>query len=346
MSFRRGPWTGRGRDAGDAVIKLEELEKDLRRGQIHSAYLLAGEEPLLRDDALLAIRAAVLSGAPEDFNLDRLPGEKATIAALQDSVRSLPVMAERRLVILTEPQARRGGGKDFLDALAGVVGEVVQQQQQQTVLVVTAAKVDKRARWYKAFSGAAAVVECDPPKNARSLGAFVKREARRQGIEIEAGAPELLAERVGPQLLMLRHELEKAALLAGPGQPVTRAHVAASSSQVAEQPIWDLTDAIGAGRVPEALGLLARMCQGGAPAPVILGTLASHFRKLSRLRSGGSIGGSPFMLRRLESQSRRYTARRLVACLREIHAADTALKGVGSLPSNLVLERLVLTLAS
>jgi len=326
------------------VIKLDALEKELRKGEIRSVYLLAGEEPLLRDDALAAIRVAVLSGGPEDFNLDRLPGEKTTPAALQDSVRSLPVMAERRLVILTEPQARRGGGKDFLEALAAVVGDVLAQEQ--TVLVVTAAKVDKRARWYKAFTGSAAVVECDPPKNARSLASFVKREAKLQGIELEAGAPELLAERVGPQLLMLRHELGKAALLAGPDQVVTRAHVEASSSQVAEQPIWDLTDAIGAGRIPEALGLLTRIRQGGAAAPVILGTLASHFRKLSRLRSGGSVGGPPFIVRKLESQSRRYTARRLVSCLREIHTADTALKGVGSLPSTLVLERLVLTLAS
>jgi DNA polymerase-3 subunit delta len=325
------------------MIKLDELEKELRKGEIRPAYLLAGEEPLLRDDALAAIRAVALASGPEDFNLDRLPGDKTTPAALQDSVRNLPVMAEHRLVILSEPQARRGGGKELLDALADVVMDV--QGQAQTVLVVTAAKADKRSRWVKAFSGRATVVECEPPKNTRSLAAFVKREAKRQGISIEAGAPELLAERVGPQLLMLRHELEKAMLLAGPDQAVTRAHVEASSSQLAEQPIWDLSDAIGAGKIGEALGLLTRIRHGGAAGPVILSTLGNHFRKLSRVQRGAAVPGPPFIVRKLESQARRYKGARLIQCLREIHAADTALKGASALPENLVLERLVLELS-
>ena len=221
------------------MMKLEELEKELRKGTIRPAYLLVGEEPLLRDDALAAIRNAVLAGGPEDFNLDRLFGSSASPGALEDSVRSLPVMAERRLVILTEPEGRRGGGKALCEALAGVTGEVLDRAE--TVLVVTAAKADRRLRWVKAFADPAAVVDCAPPKGGRSVVAFVKREAKRQGLELEGGAAELLAERIGPQLLMLRQELAKASLLAGQGQAVGRSHVEASSSDVAERPIWDLT---------------------------------------------------------------------------------------------------------
>ena len=39
-------------------MKLDELEKELKKAVIRPAYLLAGEEPLLRDDALAVIRAA------------------------------------------------------------------------------------------------------------------------------------------------------------------------------------------------------------------------------------------------------------------------------------------------
>ena len=52
--------------------------------------------------------------------------------------------------------------------------------------------------------------------------------------------------------------------------------------------------------------------------------------------------GPPFVVKKLESQARRYSQGRLVSCLRAIHETDTALKGAGSLRPEMALERLVL----
>ena len=183
------------------------------------------------------------------------------------------------------------------------------------------------------------------PTQTRSILAFVCAEAKRQDVEIGEGAAELLVERIGPQLLLLRQELQKTALLAGVGRPVERSHVEASTNAVAEQPIWDLTDAIGEGRLGDALELLAKLQGSGAAAPVILGTLASHFRKLTRVRCGGEVAGPPFVVRKLEGQARRYTPVRLRACLGAIHDTDAAIKGAGALPPDMALERLVIGLA-
>ena len=73
-----------------------ELRGELAAGTIRPAYLIVGEEPLLRDDALRELREAVLAPGTEDFNLDRLDGETARPAALLDAVGTLPVMAPRR----------------------------------------------------------------------------------------------------------------------------------------------------------------------------------------------------------------------------------------------------------
>ncbi|MCZ6464858.1 MAG: DNA polymerase III subunit delta [Proteobacteria bacterium] len=325
-------------------MNVEELSRELAEGELRPAYLLAGEEPLLRDDALLALRRAVLAGGPEDFNHQRL-GADATAGELRDAVATLPVMAEHRLVMLDDPsKGRRAGAKALADALADVVSDVTAQAQ--TVLVVVSAKPDRRSRWVKAFQSPAAVVDCQPPKGQRALLDFLRKEAKRQVLTLAPGAAELLAERVGPQLLVLRQELEKAALLAGAGEAITRHHVEAGSSLLAEQPIWDLTDAIGEGRIDTALVQLGRMQGAGAPAPVILGALASHFRRLARTRSGASVPGPPFVVRKLEGQARRYSLARLVSCLDAIHRTDTALKGAGALPPDLALERLVLGLAN
>jgi DNA polymerase-3 subunit delta len=326
------------------MMKNSELSKELAKGTLRPAYLMGGDEPLLRDDALDAVRNTVLDGTANDFNLDRLEGRSTTPDQLRDSVRALPVMAQHRLVILIEPESARGAaGKQMGTALAEVVAELANQRE--TVLVVTAAKIDKRLAWVKSFGEPSTIVDCAPPKGAKALVTFIAAEAKAQGIVYEAGVPEMLAERIGPRLLMLRQELSKVALLVEGGEPVLREHVAASTSHVAEESIWDLMDAIGDGRGALALMLLSRMASTGAPAPVVLASLASHFRKLSRLRTGGAVPGPPFVVKKLQRQARRFNSGRLLTCLEAIHDTDTALKGAGALPPNLALERLVIGLS-
>ena len=322
----------------------DQLHRELSKGKLRPAYLLAGAEFLLRDDALQAIRTATLDPATAEFNLDRLSAQSVTPAALRDVVRTLPVLATHRLVQLSEPEL--GGGvksSALVSELAEIVGEL--SGQSATVLVVTASRVDARMRWVKAFSDPAARVECVPPRGARALTSFLREEALRQEIVLAPGAAELLCERIGPELMMLRQEIAKSALLAGPGQPVTRDHVDAATTPLAETPIWDLTDAIGEGRRADALVQVDRMLGAGAPEVMILGSLAAHFRKLARLRSGGSVKGPPFVTRKLERQAQRYSTLRLRTCLDAIHQTDVALKGAGALPPDLTLERLVLGLA-
>jgi len=324
-------------------VNLEELSSEIAAGTIRPAYLLAGEEPLLRDDALATIQAAVLADGPSDFNLDRLAGENATPASLRDAVAALPMLSPRRLVVLRDPEGRRGSAEELTDAIAEVVPELAGQAQ--TVLVVTAEKRDGRLRWVKAFAEPAAFVDCSPPKPGSTLKSFVRAEAKRQGLSLERGVAELLANRVGPQLLLLRQEIAKAALVAG-SKKISLADAEISTGQVAEAPIWDLTDAIGEGRTADAIGLLSRILDAGAAPQLVLASLASHFRKLVRLASGARVPGPPFVVRKLESQVRRYSPTRLTACLEAIHDVDMQLKGASSMRPAMALERLVLGLAS
>jgi DNA polymerase-3 subunit delta len=324
-------------------LTLEELRVSLEAGKLLPAYLIAGEEPLQRDDALAALREHVLAGAPADFNLDRLDAAAISPAELIDALRTLPVMARHRLVELREPDAPRAAGRGLGEALSAMIEEL--GRDGASVLVVIAARVDRRTRWVRAM-GESATVRCDPPRGRREIAAFIRSEAKRQGVPLAKGVAERLGERVGAQPLLLRQEIAKLSLLAGPQNEVTLEHVVAAAVDVAEEPVWDLTDAIGDGRGADAVTLLARLARGGAAPPLVLGALAAHFRRLLRLRGGGSLGVPPFVRQKLESQAQRYTESRLVACLGAIHEADLALKGSSPLPPQLSLERLVIGLSA
>ena len=165
-------------------MTLEELRASLAAGSLLPAYLIAGEEPLQRDEALAALRAHVLAGAPADFNLDRLDAAAISPAELIDVLRTLPVMARRRLVELREPDASRAAGRGLGEALAALIEEL--GRGSASVLVVIAAKVDRRTRWVKAV-GESATVRCDPPRGRREIAAFVRAEAKRQGVSLGEG---------------------------------------------------------------------------------------------------------------------------------------------------------------
>jgi len=323
-------------------VTPESLAAELAAGRVRGAYLVAGSEPLLRDEAIAALRRAVLGDGPSDFNFDRFEGDATSTGALHDALRMLPVFAARRLVWLREPSGGRGGWKAISEALPAIVK--AQQGVDSSVLVVSAGSVDRRLAWVRAFGDA--LVDCEPPRNARELAAWVKAEAARRELRIGAGVAEALVERVGPSLLGLRNELEKASLLAGPGAAVEKRHVLESAADLAEEPVWDLTDAIGEGRVGDALGVLAKVLAGGVAEQAVLGTLAGHFRKLVRVRNGAPIAAAPFVQKKLESQARRYAPARLLVCLRTIQETDLALKGEGAIPKELALERLVLSLSA
>jgi len=255
------------------------------------------------------------------------------------------MMATHRLVVLRGVDGR--GGKleaKWAERLEECVG--AQESGASAILVVVAAKVDKRQRWVKAFKEPAAMIDCEAPTKPREIAAFLKEEAKRQGVTLDVDAAGLLAERIGSQLLILRQEIEKAALVAGLGVPIGREHVAASVANIADESIWNLTDAIGLGRSAEALDQLSRMLGRGAAAPAVLGALASHFRKLVRVGHGESLSGSSYMVSKLEQQARRYPPRRLIVCLRAIHRADVELKGGSVMRPDRALEQLVLGLAS
>jgi len=326
-------------------MKVSQVIDELAKGTVRPAYLVAGAEPLLRDEAMAAIESAVLGDGPRDFNLDRLEVGLVSPGRLEEALGSLPLMASHRLVVLRGAEGRSGK----LEAKwAQMLEESVaaQEPDSSTILAVVASKVDKRQKWVKAFRDPATLVECEAPTKAREIAAFLQQEAKRQGVTLDADAAGLLAERIGPQLLLLRQELEKAALVAGPGATVGLEHVENSVASVAEEPIWDLTDAIGQGRSADALDQLSRLLGQGAAAPAVLGALAAHFRKLVRAGHGEPVSGPPFVVRKLEQQARRYPRRRLVVCLRAIHRADVELKGASVMRPERALEQLVLGLAS
>jgi DNA polymerase III subunit delta len=322
---------------------------DLAPDRLAPVYVIASAEPLLMDRALTALRDAVVPPSLRAFNEDLIEGRGATAARVLGMVRTVPMMAERRLVILREVGAMTAA------ELGGLVG-YLDDPCPSTVLVATASKVDKRLKFFAAAGKKKLLHELSAPKD---LAGWVTEEARRRKVAIRPDAVRRLVEAIGPDLARLHLTLEQLSLYAG-GQPVTPEHVEDLVADTRERSVFELTDAIGAGDRPRALGAVASLVDQRQSAIGVIAMLARHVRQLSLHRAGRAgglgkpelaraLGVPPFVVDKIGRQAERYGEAALDRAIAELSVADRALKGEGAgqktlgraLGERVMLERVV-----
>ncbi len=307
-------------------------------------YLIVGD-----DDAEMSRLAADLAAVVEDelraFNLERLyGGEKAvTPVAIVESARTLPMMGDRRVIIVLRAEKllkpRRRGKDDDVDAAADAPVEVdvleayVRSPEPRTTLVFVATDVDRTRRLYKAIQKHATIVECWGLKGSRDARVDLRQVARqaeqmvRQGVsdagqQIDPAAARLVAERAGTDIATLRGDMGRLLLYAAGKKKIDVQDVQEVVSGATSQDDWAVTNAIQGRNAPEALRQLGLALEAGGVPFKILGQLAWFARE--KLRDGAD-------------------ARRVPGAMDALFRTDLELKSSGGDP-RVLLERLVLEL--
>jgi DNA polymerase-3 subunit delta len=264
-------------------LNLDQLPAALSRG-LAPGYLVSGEEPLLAGEAADAIRAAARAAGYADrsvFFVDR----SFDWDELRGAAQSLSLFAERRIIELRLASGKPDKGAQLLTAL-------VTQPPADVLLLVVTEKLDKKssdAPWVQAFAQHGVWVPVWPVGTA-ALPAWLAARAKRDGVEIEPGAVQLIAERVEGNLLAARQELEKLSLLAN-GATISRQLVAASVADSARYDVFQLAEAASAGHAARALHILLGLKSEGVEPTLILWALVRELRGLwqaserTRLRS-------------------------------------------------------------
>src|SRR5437016_12120472 len=176
-------------------IGLYELKRQLAAGDFAPLYLIVGEEAVLRDDAVAAIRAAVLW--PDEanvgaFNSDVVYGDETEAAEILTLCANLPMFGTRRLVVVKEVGALRARETERLLPY-------LEEPVETTCLVLTGGKVDGRLKFFQALKPVAVTVGC-APLGARARPAWVQDQAGVLWLLLEEAARALLSEASGGDL--------------------------------------------------------------------------------------------------------------------------------------------------
>jgi DNA polymerase-3 subunit delta len=303
--------------------------------------LLYGTEPAPMSTRLHELRAAVLVAGLEAFNHERFAGrELESLSPVLESCGQLPLMAERRLVELSDPElvgkGRGPAGAKALDALV----DYLKEPNPSTVLVLCSSGIDGRSRLVTAAKKAGLVEKFEPWKRDEDAVAFVLEQAARSETRIDRATATTLVQLVGTSPSDLVHALERASLHAGAGQAVTQQDLDAVVAHTREAVIFELTDAVGMGDGPRALAVLAHLFHESSQPEVgqanaVLSMLIRQMRLVFVARMAGdgrgaieaATGVPPFVARKLSGQARRFDEARLRRAYAALARFDRDLKG-------------------
>ena len=253
-----------------------QLAKHLQ-GSLAPVYVVSGDEPLLRQEACDAIRAACRQ---RDFSERQVFNAEANFdwGLLLEAGASLSLFAEKRLLELRLPSGKPG------DKGAAALQEYLQRPPEDTVLLVTLPKLDgatQKTKWAKALiDGEAAQFIQIWPVDVHQLPQWIRQRLSQAGLAASQDAVDLIAARVEGNLLAAAQEIEKLKLLAD-GNQLDAATVQAAVADSARFDVFGLIDAALAGEAAHSLRMLEGLRGEGVEPPVILWALAREIRQLA-----------------------------------------------------------------
>lgn len=249
-----------------------QLAAHLRRG-LAPIYVVAGEEPLLIQESLDAIRAkARAEGYSEREVLDVDRG--FDWQRLIEACGSLSLFAAKRIVELRMPSGAPGtDGSKALCALAD-------KPSPDLLLIVVCGKLESKqrsARWHQALETAGASLYLWPVK-PEELEKWLSARFSQAGLNAERDAVRLLAERTEGNLLAAAQDIEKLRLLC-PDSRVSAERLAQATADSARYDAFDLSDRVLDGDAAGAARALLRLREEGVEPPLILWALARDLRQ-------------------------------------------------------------------
>ena len=252
----------------------EQLKSDLRAKAPGRFYVLYGEEDYLRRYYLEQLKKLVLDDLTADFNFHRLTAENFSVDLLGDCIETLPMMAERSLILAEDVDL-------FAQADTERICELLSDLPEHCCLVLTydEFKPDKRKKkLWDAIEKNAVLAEFRYQTES-DLCAWIRRHFEHEKKSI---APELcgyLLQQCGLSMTRLDAEIGKISAYSG-ADVIVRADIDAVVEPTLDAVVFQLTDALAMRQFDRALERLHALLRMQTDAIPIVAAIGSQMRRL------------------------------------------------------------------
>ncbi len=313
-----------------------QLKECIKKGEANLYVFYGAEGYLVEQYARMVARETVEEGF-DAFNLQRFDGQEVTAAELEDAVEALPLMTDRKCVLVRDLDPCSGDTDRLLALMEQVPDSCVLVFWHMTV------QPDSRKNGWKAFlkiAGDKGVAMKFEHKDVNDTAKMLAGGAKRRGCRLDVADARYLTEQVGNDLNLLIHELDKLCALAGEGGEITKQMIDIACPKNLEAKVFDLSKAILYRRRQEAFDLLYQLRVHREEPIAVLGTLSNAFSDLYRGKVAKASGMSAeemasafknyqkkeWKIKNAIRDSARLNVDALRHCLEILAQADTTLK--------------------
>jgi len=278
-------------------IAANQLTQHLQRG-IKSLYTLHGDEPLLQQEALDALRAVARTQGYTERSAHTVAGAHFDWSEVLAAGGSLSLFADKQIIEIRIPSGKPGkDGSVALQQLAQAA-----QGNDSTLTVVLLPRLDKLTKataWFAALENFGVTLQVEPVER-QALPQWIAQRLATQGQRVAAGEEgqrtlQFFADRVEGNLLAAHQEIQKLGLLfpvspGAEGGVLTFSQVESAVLNVARYDVFKLSEAVLAGQALRVQRMLDGLQAEGEAEVLVHYTLSEDIRALKRVKDAMTAG--------------------------------------------------------
>ena len=317
-----------------------QLGAHLQKG-LKSLYTLHGDEPLLIQEALDAIRAQARAQGFTERTSHTVAGAHFDWSEVLAAGGSLSLFADKQIVELRIPS-----GKPGKEGSVAIQHLAEQSRGNDTTLTLVMLprldKLTKNGAWFAALESFGVTIQVEPVERS-ALAQWIAQRLAAQGQRVAAGEEgqrslQFFADRVEGNLLAAHQEIQKLGLLFDPGE-LSFDQIESAVLNVARYDVFKLSEAVLAGQPERVQRMLDGLQAEGEAEVLVHYALAEDIRALKRVKDAMGRGQPlPMALREqriwgakerlFERVLPRLSDAKLTELLQSAHLVDGIVKGL------------------
>jgi DNA polymerase-3 subunit delta len=317
-------------------------------------YVFHGDDELAITEAIGSLKARLGDPSIVDMNLTTLDGRSFSIEDFETASKSMPFVADRRLIVVSHPLAYMSHEPNRSRLLA-----LLEQIPEQNAVVLVEyrplqSEKEKRrgkSHWLQTWGktmGAKVFIKEFMVLRGSQLTGWIMERARQAGGQFEPRAAGLLASLVGDDLRLADQEITKLLTYVNYERPVEEKDVNELTPLLEERNVFELVDALGNRDRKTAIGVFHQLLVDQDQLR-IFSMIVRQFRLLLLTREIMDHNGMeadiasrlklhPFVARKIISQARRFSQNQLDTIYHLLLEIDSETKtGVMSVDLNVDL---------
>lgn len=306
---------------------MQRINDDIKQENFKQVYLLYGEERYLRKQYTDRLRKAMCN-EDDQMNTHFYEGKDVPVGEIIDLAETLPFLAERRVIFISNSGLFKSGGEKMAEYLTA--------PNETTFFVFTESEVDKRSKLYKTVQNKGYVTEF-AVQDENTLKRWIGGILNREGKKITENTVQLFLTKTGTDMENIQMELEKLICYCMDKEVITPEDVEAVCTNRISNHIFDMIGAIADKQQQKALQLYYDLLALKEPPMRILFLIARQCNMLLQVKEmksrgydnkaiGSKIGVPPFIAGKYVTQASHFKTSQLKRAVRQCVDAEEAVK--------------------